>query len=55
MRGTPEEVEKDVIEHCEALKDGGRWEFASSHSVVNYIPHENFITMINAIHKYGKF
>jgi uroporphyrinogen-III decarboxylase len=55
VRGTPEEVENDVIEHCEALKDGGRWEFASSHSVVNYIPHENFVTMINAIHKYGRF
>ena len=27
----------------------------SSHSIVNYIPHENFATMINAIHKYGAY
>jgi hypothetical protein len=27
----------------------------SSHSVVNFIPHENFVTMINAIHKYGVY
>lgn len=53
--GTPEEVERDVIEHMEALKPGGRWVAGSSHSIVNYIPHENFVAMINAIHKYGQY
>ena len=33
----------------------GRWIAASSHSIVNYIPHENFITMLNAIRKYGQY
>ena len=51
--GTPEDVEKDVKEHMETLKPGGRWIAGSSHSIVNYIPHENFVTMLNAIHKYG--
>lgn len=53
--GTPEEVEKDVKEHMETLKPGGRWIAGSAHSVVNYIPHENFVAMINAIHKYGTY
>jgi hypothetical protein len=37
------------------MKPGGRWEAASSHSIVNYIPHENFVTMINAVHRYGRY
>ncbi len=53
--GTPEDVERDVKEHMEVLKPGGRWITSSSHSIVNYIPHENFITMINASHKYGLY
>lgn len=55
VRGTPEDVEEDVKEHCDVMMKGGRWEFHSSHSIVNYIPHENFITMMNAIHKYGRY
>jgi len=53
VRGTPDEVERDVKEHMDVLKPGGRYVCGSSHSIVNYIPHENFIAMINAIHKYG--
>ena len=55
VRGTTEDVEKDVREHCEVMMRGGRWEASTSHSVVNYIPHENFITMINTFHKYGRY
>ena len=53
--GTPADVEKDVIDHMEVLKPGGRWIAASAHSIVNYIPHENFIAMINAFHKHGAY
>jgi len=53
--GTPRDVENDVKAHMEALKPGGRWIAGSSHSITNDIPHENFIAMINAIHKYGKY
>jgi len=55
IEGTPEDVERTIQELCEAMKPGGRWEAASCHSIVNYIPHENFVTMINAIHKYGRY
>jgi 5-methyltetrahydrofolate--homocysteine methyltransferase len=53
--GSPEDVERDVKEHMEVLKPGGGYVACSSHSIVNYIPHENFISMINAIHKYGSY
>ena len=48
-------LEKDVKEHMEVLKPGGRWIAGSSHSIVNYIPHENFAAMINAFHRYGMY
>ena len=53
--GTPEEVDADVKEHMDVLKPGGRWVAASSHSIGNHIPYENFVAMINAIHKYGNY
>jgi 5-methyltetrahydrofolate--homocysteine methyltransferase len=53
--GTPEDVEREVKQHMEALKPGGGYVASSSHSIVNYIPHENFITMINAVHRYGSY
>ena len=53
--GTPEDVQKDVKEHMDILKPSGRWIAGCSHSIVNYIPHENFVAMINAIHKYGPY
>jgi 5-methyltetrahydrofolate--homocysteine methyltransferase len=53
--GTPEDVERDVKEHMEALKPGGGYVATSSHSIVNYIPYENFVAMINAIHRYGSY
>jgi 5-methyltetrahydrofolate--homocysteine methyltransferase len=53
--GTPEQVEADVKAHMDVLKPGGGYVCGSSHSIVNYIPHENFIAMLNAIHKYGAY
>jgi len=55
VKGTPEDVERDVKEHVDVLKPGGRWIAGSSHSIVNYIPHDNFAAMINAIHKFGQY
>jgi uroporphyrinogen decarboxylase len=54
-KGTPADVEKDVREHMEVLKPGYGYVCGSSHSIVNYIPHENFQAMINAIHRYGVY
>lgn len=53
--GTPEDVEMDVKRHMEVLKPNGGYVASSSHSIVNYIPHENFMAMINAIHRYGLY
>lgn len=53
--GTPEDVERDVKAHMEVLKPGGGYVATSSHSIVNYIPHENFVAMVNAIHRYGGY
>ena len=55
VKGTPADVERDVKEHMDVLKPGGGYVCGSSHSIVNYIPHRNFIAMINAIHKYGAY
>jgi hypothetical protein len=54
-QGTPADVERDVLAHMEVLKPGGRWIAGSSHSIVNYIPHENFAAMINAVHRHGAY
>ena len=54
-KGTPEDIEKDVKEHMEVLKPGYGYVATCSHSIVNYIPHENYIAYINAIHKYGRY
>jgi uroporphyrinogen decarboxylase len=55
VHGTPEDVDRDVKEHMDALKPGGRYIAGSSHSVTNFVPHENFIAMLNAIHRYGVY
>jgi len=55
VHGTPEEVDQDVKKHMEVLKPGGRYMAGSSHSVTNFVPHENYLAMLNAIHKYGQY
>ena len=54
-KGTPEDVDADVKAHMDVLKPGYGYVATVSHSVVNYIPHENVITYFNAIHKYGSY
>lgn len=53
--GTPEEVMQDVKRHIDALAPGGGYIVTSSHSVMNHIPHENFLAMIEATHRYGRY
>jgi uroporphyrinogen-III decarboxylase len=55
VKGTPDDVRRDVREHMDAMKPGGRYVAGSSHSIVNFIPHENFLAMVNAIHEYGRY
>ncbi len=54
-KGTPQDVDADVAAHMEVLKPGGGYVATCSHSIVNYIPHENVIAYLNAIHKYGTY
>ena len=54
-KGSPDDVREDVKKHMEVLKPGNGYICSSSHSIVNYIPYENFIAFINAIHEYGKY
>jgi uroporphyrinogen decarboxylase len=54
-KGTRDEIEKDVKEHLDVLKEGYGYIATCSHSIVNYIPHENFLIYLNAIHKYGRY
>ena len=54
-KGTPEEVDADVKAHMDVLKPGYGYVATVSHSVVNYIPHDNVIAYFNAIHKYGPY
>jgi uroporphyrinogen-III decarboxylase len=53
--GTPAQVDADVKTHMEVMKPGYGYIATCSHSIVNYIPHENYIAYINAIHKYGRY
>ena len=54
-KGAPDDIEKDVKKHMKVLKSGYGYIATCSHSLVNYIPHENVIAYFNAIHKYGKY
>ncbi len=54
-KGTPDEIDTDVKAHMDALKPGYGYVATCSHSIVNYIPHENLIAYLNAIHTHGLY
>jgi uroporphyrinogen decarboxylase len=51
--GTQEEIEEKVKDYCEKLGPGGGWVLGSSTSIMDGVKPENFVTMIEAVHKYG--
>jgi uroporphyrinogen decarboxylase len=53
--GHPEEIEAQVKEYCLNLAPGGGYALGSSTSIMDGIPPENFVTMITAAHKYGRY
>ncbi len=53
--GTPEQVEQDTKEHIERLGKNAGYIVASSHSIVDAIPPENYFAMVEAAIKYGKY
>jgi uroporphyrinogen-III decarboxylase len=53
--GTKEQIEEVVKEYCEKLAPGGGYVLGSSTSIMDGIPPENFVAMIEATHKYGHY
>ena len=53
--GSKEEIEEKVREYCVNVGPGGGWVLGSSTSIMDGIPPENFVTMIRAAHKYGRY
>ena len=53
--GTPDDVDKKVKERIETIGPGGGYICGSSNSIANYVPFENFVALITAIQKYGKY
>lgn len=53
--GEKEEIEETVKDYCAKLAPGGGYVLGSSTSIMDGIPPENFVTMIEAVHKYGRY
>jgi uroporphyrinogen decarboxylase len=53
--GRKEEIEEKVREYCLKLAPGGGYILGSSTSIMDGIPPENFVALINAVHKYGRY
>ena len=53
--GTPAEIEETVRTYCERLAPGGGYVVGSSGSIVEGIPPQNFVTMVKAVHRYGRY
>jgi len=54
IRCNKDEVEEYVRSVVEYMKAGGRY-IAGTVSSVNEIPFENFVTMVNSVHRYGRY
>jgi len=53
--GTPAEVEEEVKQRIRTIAPGGGYCCGASNSVPEYVPYENYVAMINAAKKYGKY
>lgn len=53
--GTPEQVAADTWQHLEKLMPAGRYIAASSHSITQAVPPENFLAMVETVHMHGKY
>ena len=53
--GEKEEIEERVRQYCMDVAPGGGFVLGSSTSIMDGIPPENFVTMIQAVHKYGRY
>ena len=53
--GNKGEIEQTVREYCIRLAPGGGFVLGSSTSIMDGIPPENFVAMVEAVHKYGRY
>jgi uroporphyrinogen decarboxylase len=53
--GSTAEIDEMVHEYCVNLAPGGGYVLGSSTSIMDGIPPENFVAMIEAVHKYGRY
>lgn len=54
-RGTPEEVEQEVRRVIEILGPGGGYLVSAVHTIMNDVPPENILAMVDAVRKYGQY
>jgi uroporphyrinogen decarboxylase len=53
--GSKDEIEAKVQDYCRTLAPGGGYVLGSSSSIMEGIPPESFLTMVQAVHKYGRY
>ncbi len=53
--GAKERIEEQVKEYCARLAPGGGYVLGASKSIVDGIPPENYLAMVQAVHKYGRY
>ncbi len=54
-RGTPEEVMAECRQRINELGPGGGYCLASSNSIPEYVPYENFLALLKSVHEYGHY
>ncbi len=54
-KGTPEEVRGEVHRVIDILGDGGGYMVASVHTVMNEVPPENILAMVDAVEEFGYY
>lgn len=53
--GTPEQVAESTREHIAKLSGDAGYVVASSHSIIDSVPPENYLAMVRAAHEYGVY
>jgi uroporphyrinogen decarboxylase len=53
--GTPEEVRQEVRRVIQILGPGGGYMVASVHTVMNDVPPENVLAMVDAVEEFGRY
>jgi len=54
-QGSPEEVQQEVKRVIHALGPGGGYMVSSVHTIMNDVPAENVLAMVDAVEKYGTY